>query len=139
MSTNNRVSSSTNNNNVVAATGGATADARPKESAGFGGLKQGFLVNTTNPKDNDKRTNETRNLTERNICGSKKIYNKDMPFIKAKHESRDRNLEFPEVQQAMKLDGNVLKNKGNCTVFYYRHIINSLCKYYVNCRGRPSR
>ncbi|XP_064617638.1 uncharacterized protein LOC135481841 isoform X1 [Liolophura sinensis] len=107
------------NNAVGGASGGqgATggADVRPKiknKNQTFGGFQKGFLFNATaSSGKHDKRTNETRNLTESNAAGAKKTYNKDMPFIKPKQTNREKGLEIPEVQQAMLASEGLLQNK----------------------------
>ncbi|XP_064617639.1 uncharacterized protein LOC135481841 isoform X2 [Liolophura sinensis] len=109
------------NNAVGGASGGqgATggADVRPKiknKNQTFGGFQKGFLFNATaSSGKHDKRTNETRNLTESNAAGAKKTYNKDMPFIKPKQTNREKGLEIPEVQQAMLASEGLLQNKGD--------------------------
>ncbi|GAB1605294.1 uncharacterized protein LOC115222230 [Argonauta hians] len=73
-------SSGSGASNNLGATGGV--------AAGGGGVGVGC---------NTKRSNETRNLSDCNSVGSKKTYNKDMPFIKPKNtDVRTSSFELHE-------------------------------------------
>lgn len=125
------------NNAVGGASGGQGAtggtDTRPKiknKNQTFGGFQKGFLFNATaSSGKHDKRTNETRNLTESNAAGAKKTYNKDMPFIKPKQTNREKGLEIPEVQQAMLASEGLLQNKGTLLLLHVcASVCNSVCE-----------
>lgn len=89
-------------NNISSVSACSSSQQQSKDNrVAFCGIKKGFLENmTNNPRDvsnKDKRTNETKNLSECNQIGSKKTYNKDMPFIKPKNtDGRSASFELHE-------------------------------------------
>ena len=102
---------------VVSHKGESTKKKSDQQSPSFGGFKKGFLFSSSDSKSRVNKTQKCSVSPSSSVKGTAANTqdSADIPLIKPKQKDKS-NLEFPEVQEAMKESFPLLQSQGDLLV-----------------------